>query len=162
MTRSDRWLEDKPQVSVGGLLEQESNFLEVVQFWGRVPGSSTRLRSWQGTARLSQHKSRRLKGIFTSFCKGLGIYCNGFWGCGDLDPHKCNQKWPKSLYKRSIDSKVKDIDTSHLTWAFYPTYLIGECIDHREREESALAVLCAEALKKRKRETMKECAVGTL
>ena len=27
---------------------------------------------------------------FTPFCKGLGIYCNGFWGCGDLGPHKCN------------------------------------------------------------------------
>ena len=27
---------------------------------------------------------------FSPFCKGLGIYCNGFWGCGDLGPHRCN------------------------------------------------------------------------
>ena len=27
---------------------------------------------------------------FTPFYKGLGIYCNGFWGCGALGPHKCN------------------------------------------------------------------------
>ena len=27
---------------------------------------------------------------FTPFCNGLGIYCNGFWGCGSLGPHKCN------------------------------------------------------------------------
>ena len=29
---------------------------------------------------------------FTPFYKGLGIYCNGFWGCGALGPHKCNRK----------------------------------------------------------------------
>ena len=34
---------------------------------------------------------------------------------------------------------------------FYPAYLIGECIDQREREESVMVVLCAEALKTRKR-----------
>ena len=33
---------------------------------------------------------------------------------------------------------------------FYPTYLIGECIDQREREESALVVLCVEALREKK------------
>ena len=33
----------------------------------------------------------RTKRVFTPFCKGLGIYCNGFWGCGALGPHKCNQ-----------------------------------------------------------------------
>lgn len=27
---------------------------------------------------------------FAPFCKGLGIYCNGFCGCGALGPHKCN------------------------------------------------------------------------
>ena len=27
---------------------------------------------------------------FTLFCKGLGIYCNGFWGCGALGTHICN------------------------------------------------------------------------
>ena len=31
------------------------------------------------------------KRVFTPFCKGLGIYCNGFWGCGALGPHKCNR-----------------------------------------------------------------------
>ena len=45
---------------------------------------------------------------------------------------------------------------------FCLAYLIGECIDKREREESALAILCIEALKKRKRETVKKCTVGTL
>ena len=36
MTRKSKWLKDKPQVSVGGLLEQESNFSEDAQFWGHV------------------------------------------------------------------------------------------------------------------------------
>ena len=38
--------------------------------------------------------------------------------------------------------------------AFHPAYLIGKCID-QEREESALAILCTEAPKRRKRETVK-------
>ena len=32
VTRNNEWLGDEPQVSVGGLLEQESNFLEATQF----------------------------------------------------------------------------------------------------------------------------------
>ena len=32
----------------------------------------------------------KTKRVFTPFCKGLGLFCNGFWGCGDLGPHKCN------------------------------------------------------------------------
>ena len=34
-----------------------------------------------------------------------------------------------------------------------PAYLIGKCVD--QREESALVILCVEALKRRKRETVK-------
>ena len=98
---------------------------------------------------------------FTPFCKGLGIYCNGFWGCRDLDPHKCNWKWPKSLYKRSRDSRGKDIDACLV---FCPAYLIGKCID-LERER-VLWPFCAQRLwreeKRRKRETAKKCVVGTL
>ena len=62
---------------------------------------------------------------------------------------------------------------------FCPAYLIGECIDQREREKSALVVLCAEAPREREkkehssclvrrgsereeRETTKKCTVGTL
>ena len=33
----------------------------------------------------------RDKRVFTPFCKGLGPYCNDFWGCGALGPHKCNR-----------------------------------------------------------------------
>ena len=33
----------------------------------------------------------RAKRVFTPFCKGLGPYCNGFWGCRALGPHKCNR-----------------------------------------------------------------------
>lgn len=33
----------------------------------------------------------KTKRDFTPFCKGLGIYYNGFWGCGALGPHKCNR-----------------------------------------------------------------------
>ena len=33
----------------------------------------------------------RTKRVFTPFCKVLGPYCNGFWGCGALGPHECNQ-----------------------------------------------------------------------
>ena len=31
-TNNSQWLGDKPQVSVGGMLEKESSFLKVVQF----------------------------------------------------------------------------------------------------------------------------------
>ena len=107
--------------------------------------------------RLSQHKGRRLKGVFTPFCKGLGIYCNGFLGCGDLGPHKCTLsdlshsikeveivegETPISIH-RGIDACL----------AFYPAYLIGKCIGQgREIEESALAILCIKALKRRERD----------
>ena len=33
----------------------------------------------------------RAKRVFTPFCKALGPYCNKFWGCRALGPHKCNQ-----------------------------------------------------------------------
>jgi hypothetical protein len=33
----------------------------------------------------------KTKRVFTPFCKGLGLFCNEFWGCGALGPHKCNR-----------------------------------------------------------------------
>ena len=42
------------------------------------------------------------KGGFNPFCKGLGIYCNGFWGCGPLGPHK----YPVSFF-RSYERRMK-------------------------------------------------------
>ena len=44
----------------------------------------------------------RIKGVFTPFCKGLGIYCNGFWGCGALGPHKYNQS--------DLSHAIKEVD----------------------------------------------------
>ena len=44
---------------------------------------------------------------------------------------------------------------------FVLAYLMGQCIDHleREKEERALAAWCAEALRKMEREIAKWCAV---
>ena len=33
----------------------------------------------------------RIKGVLPHIVRVLGIYCNGFWGCGALGPHECNQ-----------------------------------------------------------------------
>ena len=45
-----------------------------------------------GHGMVTTAQTPKTKRVFTPFCKGLGIYCNGFWGCGPLGPHKCNQK----------------------------------------------------------------------
>ena len=72
--------------------------------WGRK-AASQKLRSLRKSPRIFSEvveptghdtvtTTQRLKTErgFTPFCKGLGIYCNGFWGCGSLGPHKCNRK----------------------------------------------------------------------
>ena len=81
----------------------------------------------------------------------MGIYCNRFWGCGALGPHKCNlSDLSHSIKEVEI---VKEKISIHLCLAFCLAYLIGKCIgQRREREESALAILCAEALKRRERD----------
>ena len=76
----------------------------------------------------------RTKRVFTAFCNGLGIYCNGFSGCGDLGPHKCN----RSDLSHSIKEVyiVKEKILIHLCFAFCLAYLIGKCIGQgRERRE---------------------------
>jgi hypothetical protein len=32
----------------------------------------------------------KTKRVFTPFCKGLGLFFNGFWGYGALGPRECN------------------------------------------------------------------------
>ena len=78
-TSSSQWLGDEPQVSVGGLLEQESSFPEAAQF----KDNSQDLRrgcgadkTWRGYHSVKIEDQNGL----SLFCKGLGIYCNGFWG----------------------------------------------------------------------------------
>ena len=89
MTSNSQWLGDEPQVSVGGQLEQESNFLEAVQFEENSQDLQQGCgadRTWHG---YHSAKTKDQKG-FSPLCKGLRICCNGFWGCGPLGPHKCN------------------------------------------------------------------------
>ena len=57
------------------------------------------------------------------------------------------------------------VSSIHLCFTFCLAYLIGKRIDQEKENESALATLCAEALKRReeKRERdCKKCTVGTL
>ena len=122
-------------------------------------------RIFSEVAELTRHstitttKRLKTKRGFTLFCKGLGIYCNGFWGCGALGPHKCNQKWPKSLYKRSRDSKGKDINT------LYHRCMLSvlSCISYRQvywsrERERVLWPFCAQRLwrEEKRREEKKE------
>lgn len=119
------------------------------QLSGSYAVSRTCPRVFGEVAELTRHNAvsiaqgPKTKRGFTPFCKGLGIHCNGFWGCGALGPHKCNRKWPKSPYKRSRDSRRKYITPCII---LDPAYLIGKCVDQRE---SALAILWVEALKRR-------------
>ena len=80
----------------------------------------------------------KTKRVFTPFCKGLGLYCNRFWGYGALGRHKCNRSDRSHSIKEIeiVKGKISILEP------FFPTYLIGKCIDQREREESALGV-CA-------------------
>ena len=104
----------------------------------------------------------RAKRVFTPFCKGLGPYCNGFWGCRALSPHDCNRS--------DLSHSIKEVEIVRGKYIYrsigrsshrpYPAYLIGECVDQRKRGEHS-GCLCIEALK-RERETTKKCAVGTL
>ena len=91
----------------------------------------------------------RAKRVFTPFCKGLEPYCNGFWGCRALSPHDCNRSDLSHSIKEVEIVKGKDIYRSigRSSHGPYPTYLIGECVDQRKREERPI-YLCTEALKR--------------
>jgi hypothetical protein len=81
----------------------------------------------------------------------LGIYCNGFSGCGALGPHKCNQSdLSHSIKEIEIVEKNIPINTLwHLRLAFYPAYLIGKCIGQvRERGECSGYFLLRESEEK--------------
>ena len=122
------------------------------------------------TRRSAVTTTQRLKSKmgFTPFCKGLRIYCNGFWGYGALGPHKCNQKWPKLLYKRSRNSRGKDINTLyHRCMLSLLSYISYRQVYWSRERKNALAILCTQILKRReekrrKRETAKKCIIGTL
>ena len=89
----------------------------------------------------------------------------GFGGFGAFGPQKSNlSDLSHSIKEVEI---VKEQISIHLCLAFCPAYLIGKCIGQGKENKSALATLCAEALKRRedKRERerdCKKCAVGTL
>ena len=108
--------------------------------------------------------------MFTPFCKGLGIFCNGFWGCGTLGPHKCNRSDLSHSIKEVeiVEEKIPINRSWHLCLAFLSCISYRQAYWSRKREnKSALATLCTEALKRREekrreRETAKKCAVGTL
>ena len=53
----------------------------------RIFGEVAELTRRNAVTKIERSKTKR---GFTPFCKGLGIYYNGFWGCGALGPHKCN------------------------------------------------------------------------
>ena len=77
------------------------------EYWGpigvgkKLLGSCTILRTcpriFGEVAEVARHSAvtttqkLRAKRVFTPFCKGLGPYFNGFWGCRALSPHDCNQ-----------------------------------------------------------------------
>ena len=76
---------------------------------------------------ITTQKPRTKRG-FTPFCKGLGIYCNGFWGCGALGPQKCNlSDLSHSIKEVEIVEKISIhgvIDTSMLC--------LLSCISYRQ------------------------------
>ena len=105
---------------------------------------------------------------FTPFCKGLGIYCNGFWGCGALGPHKCNlSDLSHSIKEVEIEKERISIHCISDTFVlhFFPAYLISKRIGQGKENKSAMATLCIEALKRReykKERDCEKCAVGNL
>ena len=89
----------------------------------------------------------------------MGIYCNGFWGCGALDPHKCNQSELIHSIKE-VEIVKGNISTGRSSHRPYPAYLIGKCIDQERREGSGYFVRRGSEEKREK--DYKECVVGTL
>ena len=61
-----------------------------LQFW--EVSQDLRRSCRAGEEQSGQHsaESEDQKGFLTPFCKGLGLFCNGFQGCGALGPHECN------------------------------------------------------------------------
>ena len=112
--------------------------------------------------RLPQHKGQRLKGVFTPFCKGLGIYCNGFWGCGGLGLHKCNLSGLSHSIKEVEIVKKRTsihgiIDTSMLHLLSYISYRKAYWSRKRERERFGYFVRRgAEEKRREERETTKK------
>ena len=72
------------------VLEQESNFPKAVQFKDNSQDLQRGCgvdKTWRGYDIVETEDQ---KGFLPQFVKGLGIYCNGFWGSGPLGPLKCN------------------------------------------------------------------------
>ena len=98
---------------------------------------------------------------FTPFCKGLGIYCNGFWGCGFLGPHKCNLS-DLSHYIKEVEI-VKERTSIHCIIDAFMLRLLS-CISYRkvhwsrerERERSSYFVCRGFEEKRKERDREKE------
>ena len=90
-----------------------------------------------GCGAVTTAQKTRAKKVFTPFCKGLGPYYNGFWGCRALGPHKCNRSDLSHSIKEVeiVKGKISIDRSSHRP---YLAYLIGERIDQREREKITL------------------------
>ena len=99
----------------------------------------------------------RTKRGFTPFCKGLGIYCNGFWRCGALSPHKCN--WS------DISHSIKEVEIveEKIPIPIEGCLAILSCISYRleywsrerERECSGYFVCKGSEEKKEERERLR-------
>ena len=88
----------------------------------------------------------------------MGIYCNEFWGCGALGPHKCNLS--------DLSHSIKEVEIVKEKLSIHgriatPMLSLLSCISYRQvywsrKRESAMVVFCAEALKRREEKRERE------
>ena len=131
-------------MSVGSLLEQESTFQKATQFEDNSQGlwrGCGANRTWRSYHSVEAEDKRG----FTPFLKGLGIYCNRFWGCGALGPHKCNRS--------DLSHSIKEVEIVEEKISIHQSRLsLFTCISYRlvywseEREKERFGCLCVEAL----------------
>ena len=73
----------KVTIGVGYQLLEDAQFGKSPRIFGEV-------------AELARHivvniaQKPKTKRVFAHFVKGLGLFCNEFWGYGYLGPHECN------------------------------------------------------------------------
>ena len=100
----------------------------------------------------------KTKRVFTPFCKGLGLFCNGFGGCGALGPHKCNQSNLSHSIKEEkiVKGRISILARASVLHILQASVLIWE----ERRERSGYFVRRGSEIEER--ETTKKCAVGAL
>ena len=99
---------------------------------------------------------QKTKTGFTPFYKSLGIYCNGFWGCGDLDPHKCNlNDLSHPIKEVEIVEEKRPINRCMLSLLSYISY--RQVYRSRERERSRYFVRRG-SKEKKERELRRVCS----